>query len=296
MREPKVTLLRYTSNPIGTIQAVWDASKTADDLRDIIDQNPCKIEHMRGNKVSFKEASELFKRVIEMEIPVAEFVNFIFVFEDVPIFWREQLVRERVNSYWSQSHRIFDLSKFFDDEMFYVPTSIRANELAEAKLRNAMKFIESTYKDLVALGIPMEDARAVIPSCAIHRISMQINLRHLIGLCKKRNCHILQRSIWAPIIDQIISELVKKVDPIFTLLKTPICFEAGKFNHCAFHHDNERRYDGKDQLPPCCIWMEKQRTDDERELPGLLAGLPDLKAYERAKREMVEYYGDYILE
>ena len=90
---------------------------------------------------------------------------------------------------------------------------------------------------------------------------------------------------------------MNKVDPIFKLLKTPLCYEGGKFSHCSYDHDNERRLEGKDKLPPCCIWIQKVKA------PSTVGGIvevagqiKDRKAFERAQQDMVDYYGKYILE
>ena len=295
-KEPKVTLVRWTPNPIGTVKLIWDAAKTGQDLQELIDENPCKADSVSKSLSNYKEAEALFKKVIAMEIPVAEFVNFVFTFEDVPIFWREQLVRQRKASYWSQSHRIFDLSKFRRDELYYVPQSIRDNPEALQILEKQMELVELAYRTLVACGVPMEDARSVIPMNATHRISMQLDLRQLLYIIKERSCHILQGSIWKPIIDQMINELVVKVDPAFKLLKSPICYHDGKFIGCKFAHDNERRYEGKDRLPPCCIWMWRCKADeDPRELASAEACLPDRASYDKSTKIMVDYFGPDIL-
>lgn len=295
-KQPKVTLVRFTPNPIATVKLAWDAAKTGEKLETLLWQNPCEVKKQFPQDV--EAARELFKKVIAMEIPVSEFVTFVFTFEDVPIWFREQLIRNnRRGQFWSQSHRIYDMSKLYEDKLYHISKSIEENPLALAKYEACMQFIANTYKDLAGLGIPLEDARSVVPVSATHRISMVINLRDLLFMIYERGCHILQGSMWKPLIDQMINELVTKVDPVFKMLKKPVCFTEGKFTYCRYAHDNDRRYEGKDSLPPCCIWIKHVKAPNT---PGgiydVLKGLPDEQSFVKAQDVMKQYYGDFILE
>lgn len=279
--KPKVTLIRWTPNPIETVKLVWDAAKTGLPLAEL------GVKDLDESH----RARELFEKVISMEIPVSEFINFVFVFEHVPIWFREQLIRNnRRGQFWSQSHRIYDMSKLHEEHLYNTAKSIQENPLAKAKYEQHMLNCAECYKDLVALGIPLEDARTSIPVSSTHRISMVINFRDLIYMIHERGCHILQGGMWKPLIDQMIEQLTSKIDPVFAMLKTPVCFNSGKFTYCRFAHDNERRYDGADKLPPCCIWMDKVPPQHPTGLPKY-----DQALYMKMTQDMVDYYGEGIL-
>ena len=202
---PKVTLLTYTRDPLETVFSVWEASKTEKPLR-----SPSEI----ARDVPRAEIEELFRAVIAQRIPIGEHVDFVFMLENVSVSWREQAVRHRIgvnpsperlgsdivvdripdlsdSSFWSQSMRIQNMGAFARRGAYRLPRSIRDHELSErleGVYRDTMFHIEAAYNILVKAGIPMEDAREVIPLGAHHRISWKLNiaaLQHIIG---KRGC------------------------------------------------------------------------------------------------------------
>lgn len=264
----RATLISWTREPLVTLQALWEASKTDDPLDDII----WRAEY--DADVEPVDAREWFRGVMEQEVPIIENIEFIFMCEDVPISWREQAVRHRVGvsygdnfivdvipemdgSFWSQSHRLKDMSRFYDDGQFYVPESVANDIVASDVYRDTVWHIQEAYAKLVDRGIPAEDARNLLPLGATHRISMKINLRALKGIIGKRSCWILQAGIWAPIIESMIAELCEKIDPLFRTIVHPPCVTAGRFTECKFKVENERRVSGEDAHPVCPLyWMD----------------------------------------
>jgi thymidylate synthase ThyX len=128
----KATLISWSRDPLVTLQVLWQASKTDMPLEDII----ADAEHNVANHEV--NAMEWFRGVMDQEIPVIENINFVFMCEDVPISWREQAVRHRVGvaygdafavdiipemngSFWSQSHRLKDMSSFVERGEVYTP-------------------------------------------------------------------------------------------------------------------------------------------------------------------------------
>lgn len=197
---PKVTLLTWTQLPLETVYSVWEASKSEDKLR-----TPAEI----ASDVSPDEIEELFKAVIAQKIPIGEHVDFVFMLENVSVSWREQAVRHRIgtlispervgvdivpdlaaSSFWSQSMRLADQGKFAYNGNYRLPETIakHPNKNLAIEYHNTMKYIEGCYSLLVKSGIPMEDARELMPLGAQHRISWKLNigaLQHIVG---KRGC------------------------------------------------------------------------------------------------------------
>jgi thymidylate synthase ThyX len=263
---PKVTLLTWTQNPLGTVWSVWEASKTE---MPIIP--PDEIEET----VSQEALEKLFRAVIAQRIPIGEHIDFIFMIENISISWREQAVRHRIgtkispellgidivpdlaeSSFWSQSMRIQNMGRFATEKKYRLPESI-ANGPAELEreYHNLMRNIELVYNLLVDHGVPMEDARELIPLGAQHRISWKLNigsLQHIIG---KRGCWILQLGIWGPVITGMVNELATKVHPIFRELVCPPCIHGDDFNACIYEEECRRRLDGEDELPPCPLHL-----------------------------------------
>lgn len=232
---------------------------------------------------SINMRAELFRSIMSQEVPVMENVWFTFMMEDVPVAWREQAVRHRIGtrygdnygvdlyagddaSFWSQSMRIQSMANFANEGKYHIPPTVDAIQGAEAVYASAMGTIEWAYRELVeTYNVPMEDARNLIPLGATHRISMTINLRALKGIIGKRGCWILQMGLWGPVIKSMIDELVHKVDPIFRELVEPPCVTAGVFNECKFKLENERRVDGRDDMPICPLYWSSERPELRRD-------------------------------
>ncbi len=293
-KTPKVTLLTWTKDPLDTVYSVWQASKTEDPLM--------STKEVR-EKVSPEEIEKLFRAVILQRIPIGEHVDFVFVLENVSVSWREQAVRHRIgtnpspervgvdivmdkipdlsdSSWWSQSMRIQDMSKFANNRAYRIPETILEHPDALnllAMYEDTMQHIQSTYKNLVHRGIPMEDARELIPLGAQHRISWRLNIGSLQHIVGKRGCWILQLGIWGPVITGMIKELVDKVHPIFAELVTPPCLKGDEFTGCIYHEECRRRYTGEDALPPCPLHLTHHQlpdkgmdmTDAHREYPRM---------------------------
>jgi hypothetical protein len=203
--------------------------------------------------------------------------------ENVSVSWREQAVRHRIgvtpsperlgcdivvdkipdlsdSSWWSQSMRIQDMGKFATKGQYRLPpTVVEAGK--EDCFHSVMRVIESAYNELVEAGVPMEDARELIPLGAQHRISWRLNIGSLAHIVGKRGCWILQLGIWGPIIEGMITEAAEKIHPIFTELVTPPCLKGNKFGGCIYMEECRRRITGDDKLPPCPLHLNYHHID-----------------------------------
>lgn len=278
-KQPRVTLLTWTANPVETIWTLWQASRKTDPLADLPD-NATKSEMER-----------LFETIVRDKIPIAENLNFTFVLENVSISFREQMVRHRVgvkvgeqmgvdiipelgdSTWWSQSMRILDMSKFADEGNYRLPDSLVGKEYwhptakigmqADTVYWCAMQRAQEAYVDLIRAGVPAEDAREVLPMACTHRISWTLNLAAIQHIVGKRGCWILQMGLWGPIIKGMVREMADKVHPCFASLIDPPCIIKDKFTGCHFIEDNKRRVEGSDPIPPCSLYLhqaEEQRT------------------------------------
>lgn len=275
--EPSVELITHTQFPIETIYSLWHKSKDKN-----FNMTPEEI-HTRcvwDDKFS-DDVIDLFRKVIAQQIPVAENIWFTFMLHDDPISHREQMVRHRIgvhygdnfgvdiipdqqkSSWWSQSMRIMDYSNFVDSGKFFVPESIQKDESSLEIYIETLKHIEQGYKALVEKNIPIEDARNLLPLGTTMDISWSINLSGLMHVIGKRSCWILQYGLWSYIIKSMVKEL-EKIHPIFGEMVLPPCFNNGEFNGCVFKHENERRVDGRDDLPVCPLYYTNDLTSDEQ--------------------------------
>jgi hypothetical protein len=150
--------------------------------------------------------------------------------------------------------RIDDFSNFVDDEKYFVSESVEKSDLAKLIYRNTLRTIQDGYRELVGMGIPMEDARGLLPLHSTMNISWKVNLTSLLHIIGKRSCWILQYGYWGYIIKSMVDQLAEKVHPVFRDMVLPQCFVDGKFTECVFKLENERRLDGRDKLPLCPLY------------------------------------------
>lgn len=306
--QPRVTLINPPTHVLETIWVLWQKSKV-DDPATLLD-----VEEV-ARKVPTKELETLFWDVLRQHIPVAEHIHFTFMLDGISVSLREQMVRHRIgtkvgdrigvdmipdlasSSWWSQSMRIQDMSTFADREMYRIPPTLADSRAIELSLDGrpttrdpdqgnskisarqlfiqTMELIQDAYSALVKAGVPMEDARELIPLGAQHSISWDINLQALLHVLGKRGCWILQLGIWGDVIHGMVRELAAKVHPMFARIVAPPCIDQdNNFKSCLYRKENERRLpdnDGvvHDQLPPCPLYLcrdEVGRENLEEEL------------------------------
>lgn len=305
-KTPKVTLLTWTVDPLETVYAVWESSKG---------EAPLMTTQQVKETVPPDEVEKLFRAVIGQRIPVGEHLDFVFVLENISISLREQIVRHRIgttasperlgadivvgeipdlpsSSFWSQSMRIQDMGLFATNGAYRLPETVMENPRARLMFEDHMEYTQSVYNTLVSMGIPMEDAREVMPLGAQHRMSWRLNTSSLQHIVSKRGCWILQLGIWGPIILGMIEELATKIHPVFRDLVAPPCVHGDKFTGCVYHEECRRRYTGDDRLPPCPLHLANHQLGV---LPGNkeeLARLGEQAGYPRID-EMVKRIPQY---
>lgn len=186
------------------------------------------------------------------------------------------------SSFWSQTTRIIDMGQFANKGEYLVPNWLHENEnkpvpgkkkemwsndtdgtVSEPVLvgnyyHAAMQAIEHFYNGLVSAGMPLEDARNVLPVAMQHRMTWKVNLASLMHVLSRRGCWLAQLGMWEPIIVGIVEELATKVHPSFRRLIDPPCFDAaGNYNACAFGRENEEIV-SKGEYPPCSLWVNHE--------------------------------------
>lgn len=302
MSKVKVTLVTHSDLPLESVYSIWEASKN---------EKPFIAPREVKETVDPEEVRTLFRSVIAQHIPVGESIQFVFMIEGVSVSWREQAVRHRIgvkpsperlgvdigmvdvkqipdladSVFWSQSMRIQDMSQFANQGGYRIPETIleQGGQMLD-DYKQLMKDIQDGYAKLVAAGIPMEDARELIPLGATHRISWALNISSLQHIVSKRGCWILQLGIWGPVIEGMIAELVTKVDPIFGELVTPPCLKGDDFKGCVYMEENRRRYTGDDALPPCPLHLVNHYLPNVDPTGTRFANaLPPVEAVEVAK-------------
>ncbi len=222
----KVTLLTYTPNPekIIAIAARQCYSRLS------------AIEI--AENIKEEDIERMIKIIIERgHFSVLEHAYFTFAIEGVSRVCTHQLVRHRIASYSQQSQRHVKI-----EEDFIMPNTIKENEKAKEIFNETLELCKKSYKKLIEMGIPIEDARYILPQSSPTKIIVTMNARALLNFFELRCCLMAQWEI-RRVAEEMLS-LVKKVAPRIFEKAGPFCITR---NICP-----EKKYD-------CPKWIELQK-------------------------------------
>jgi hypothetical protein len=281
-------------DPIKAIWMVWEQSR-CDDSIEVMERRYERL--LKGDNkpesdfpVDNKHPRDRFRLMLAMDIPIVEFMHMTFLLDNIPVSFREHLVRHRIGtkigpqafvdedpgvadaSIWSQTSRVRDMQDFFDNGYFYTPelnsTDLRpitqglgapdvpAGLTDQEVYHKVLQTIQWGYRELRGRGYKPEICREVNPSSMTQRLAWHVNLKSLKHICSHRTCWIAMSPYWHPIIEGVITEL-SKIDKAFRILATPPCIDKqGKeYEACAFAHENMQRLKGADPGVPCPLWL-----------------------------------------
>lgn len=111
-----------------------------------------------------------------------EFVDYVFCVEGVSRAYTHQQVRTRTGSYAQQSLRVVNRSDFD-----YVWPERQITPQSRASLEAALAAIREAYATCVERGVPVEDARGILPTNIATNIVCKFNLRTLSELAASRS-------------------------------------------------------------------------------------------------------------
>jgi len=194
----KVKLLAYTPNPdkLCALAAYMTfTGKQADELMDYL--TPEKIASIIATVIEAGHHS------------VIEHANFTFFISGISRVCSHQLVRHRLASFSQLSQRYV---KVEDPDYFVYPKRIEKSEEAKKIFDDTIKNINASYKRLIEIGIPTEDARFVLPNATKTDIVVTMNARELHHFFGLRCCNRAQWEI-RELANKML-EQVKEVAPI----------------------------------------------------------------------------------
>ncbi|MCX6810125.1 MAG: FAD-dependent thymidylate synthase [Candidatus Berkelbacteria bacterium] len=214
----KVTLLSHTKDPERTIVAAIRQCYSQESGAEL------------WEKVTDDQKKRLIKQVVASgHTSTIEHASFTFAIEGVSRALTHQLVRHRIASYSQKSQRYVKDGGF----EFILPPTINKNSEAKKIYLNGLKNIQENYGKLLALEIPAEDARMILPNGCETKIVVTMNCRSLFNFFAERLC---MRAQWE--IRQMATLMLvecKKIAPdIFkyagpTCVTEKICWQ-GKLN------------------------------------------------------------------
>jgi thymidylate synthase (FAD) len=207
----KVKLLRYTAQPEMTVAQAARLCYYKGDID--------SLERV----LTLEKARKLIKKVVKMgHTSVLEHASFTFAIEGVSRVLTHQLVRHRIASYSQQSQRYVE----YDNLEYYIPESIKKNNAALSKYKEFFSRVKEVYHQLIEEGIPVEDARYVLPNATASKIIVTMNARALINFFELRLCLRAQYEI-RKLANQML-ELVKEVAPSLFAQAGPPCVSMGE--------------------------------------------------------------------
>lgn len=158
---------------------------------------------------------------------VAEHAVFTFMVSGVSRALTHQLVRHRVASYSQQSQRYVRMAYSSRDPFEHVtPHSIEDNPEALELYERHMRATAEIYGRLVdCYGIPMEDARYILPNACCTNIMVTMNARELRHFFAVRCCRRAQWEI-RELADRML-ELVQNVAPVLFEDAGAQCIQRG---------------------------------------------------------------------
>ena len=178
--ELSVSIISHTEKPLETIYKAARQCYSRDSVPDM-------------ESVSQENMAELVQRCIRSgHTSVLEHASFTFVISGVSRALSHQLVRHRMASYSQQSQRYVKAG-----ELEYVcPPSLYESLSAERSYFLAsLTAAECAYRDMIAAGVPAEDARFVLPQACATNVVMTMNCRELLHFMEERCCRKAQWEI-----------------------------------------------------------------------------------------------------
>ncbi|PWB63548.1 MAG: thymidylate synthase (FAD) [Deltaproteobacteria bacterium] len=178
--------------------------------------SPASIADLQED-VSRKDVRKLIRRVLSMgHASVLEHVVFTFGVEGISRAASHQLVRHRIASYSQQSQRY--VSATFG---YVLPKTIgngagRTGTPLADRFEKHMKESSRIYAELLAAGVPPEDARFVLPNATETKILVTMNARELHHFFALRTC---RRAQWE------IREMARRMLAL-AAGKAPLLFET----------------------------------------------------------------------
>lgn len=176
-KQPKVTLINVTKD---AAEMLMLAKSTRLEMTPSLLMNIYEMEEDEKNKQL---------EYIANTIPSSwEFVDFIFLIQNVTRAFTHQFVRSRHASYAQQTMRVLNV----DGWTYATGPTIEANNDMHNLYDREMDDIALAYNRMIENGIAIEDARGILPTNIHTNILVKMNLRALAELVHKRSSSRVQ--------------------------------------------------------------------------------------------------------
>lgn len=197
----KVTLISFTG--AGNPDPLYAARLLAYTKNTRLNMTPAGFESF-----SQKSESEILLEMAYMAstIPSSwEFVDLIFSIEKISRATAQQITRTRTASFAMQSQRVTDMSDVTWDAK---EGKNNRFDLSKEEYDIFMQSALNCYKRAVSCGLPLEDAREILPIGVHCNLIAKYNLRGLVELCRARDSLRVQGA-YRDVCEQMKAEVFK---------------------------------------------------------------------------------------
>jgi len=202
----RVQLLTHTPDPEQIVAAAARLCYSEASIAQLLERAP-------------EQAPRLLRKVLDMgHLSVLEHASFTFGLEGISRACSHQLVRHRLASYSQQSQRYVSHQTPFEA---VVPASIATHPELAARFAGHLAATHALYGELLAAGIPAEDARFVLPNAAATKLVLTMNARELHHFFALRCCRRAQWEIRAMAREML--RLARKAAPLLFADAGPGC-------------------------------------------------------------------------
>ena len=205
----RVQLLTHTPDPEQVVAAAARLCYSDASIGQLLERAP-------------EQAPKLLRKILDLgHLSVLEHASFTFGIEGISRACSHQLVRHRVASYSQQSQRYVSHEAPFEAVM---PESISERPELATRFERHLAATHELYRELLAAGIPAEDARFVLPNAAATKLVMSMNARELHHFFALRCCRRAQWEI--RIMAKEMLRLAKQAAPLLFADAGPGCLRG----------------------------------------------------------------------
>jgi len=182
------------------------------------------MRHSR-DAVERSEALDIFMDIAKTELQGAfEFVHFVIQMEGVSRAFQQQLTRTRLAAYSAESLRFTEVGM----QVLMGPHLANSGDTeAMNQYVRTVDTIEAGYEYLIDAGVPIEDARGILPLNVLSKIGMCVSYKTLVGMSRVRMCYQSQEGEWDVVFKQIVQGIAN-VEPILVSPLGPFCEHGQK--------------------------------------------------------------------
>lgn len=213
MSADNVFIVAMTPHPLDVLYFAAKTCKSSTDLNFL--QSHCKA-------VSVKEKAEFLAELWRKgHTGIFEHVTVTYAVEGISRACLAQLTRHRIGiSFSVYSQR--DGNALLGKEPFVAPPTI--SEDTSYTFYSALTHTVLAYDKLVAMGVPPEDARYILPMATKTHLVMTVNLRELGHLYKERTLNPAAQWEIKNLVRALVDELalqVPELKPLIAVMKIP---------------------------------------------------------------------------